>query len=415
MRKLIGFLVLIPCGLLLAADETAETETRKANEAIKFSVSAGAVYTDNRDALPTKVSNVDFTITPRLALDLKWDEVSLILLYAPTYRYRSNANIIENDSQLLHDFSMNLGLQPTRRTKIRLREDFNLTDDPSVQQGGTTLRRDSSYVLSQTEVGMNHLFSHLSNIDIFGRYMMKRFDNAEVKKESDVSRMDAGITFWKQPAKNFALIGLANLSKYEYEKYLNIDRGFDSAVIGVGLEQEFSSYVKYGLRGGVQSLQYADNSVESASSPYASLSLQVNTVPSTRILASLSHSVSDSAIFPFASQKSTDAGISLNWESPSSVLQVVFSLDYRISDYDSDTVTADFASKAGNDQTLANYLSSAGIKPGDEKATIASIALTYKIGLATTIKLVQSYEDVNSGVKWSYDRNATALSVTRIF
>lgn len=398
----------------MAADES--TEARKANEPVKFSVAAGASYTDNRDALPTKVSNTDLYITPRLVLDLKYDELNLALSYAPTYRYRSNASIIENDSQLLHDFAMTLNLTPSRMTTIRLVENFNLTDDPSVQQDGATLRRDSSFIYSQTEVGMAHDFSAYSKVDVAGRYMVKRYDDAEVRKTSDVTKSDAGITYWKQPAKKFALVGMANYAQFDYEKYLDIDRGFDSTVFGLGIEQEISSYVKYGLRGGLQSLQYRDDSLESANSPYGTVSLQVNTLKTTRILLSVSQMVRDSAIFPFASQDSTDYGVSVNWESPSSAFQFVFAVSYRVSDYSKDTVSSKFSSAAASDATYSDYLSSAGIKSSGKEETLgASVEVGYKLGDQTTIKLVQSYEDVSSGVRWSYDRNATTLAITRDF
>lgn len=412
MKKIFVLFVLIQSTILFAANES--VAEKKANEPIKFSVSAGAEYSDNRDSMPDpyKESNVDLFITPRLALDLKWEETTMIIGYAPTFRYRSDASIIQNDSQLFHDFALAFNHSPSRNLKLRFMDNFNLTDDPSVQQNGSTLRRDSSFILNQAEAGLNYIFSRLSNIDFYGKYVIKSYDDAEVAKESDEDRMEAGVTLWHQPGKQFALVGLLNVSKYGYEEVLGADRGFDSVNIGAGLEEVISPNFRFGLRAGVQSISYAADDMESDTSPFGSLSAQISTIPSTRITATISHMVREAFLYPFSSQESTEFGVRLDWDSPIPELRFGLGGMYRTGKYESDNIP---------DALLSDYLNGVyadtfgANTSGQEDAVVVSAEVAFQVGLGTKIKFVQTYEKVDSDVRWSYDRNASTIMLTREF
>ena len=412
MKKIVVLFVLIQSTMVFAASET--MAEKKANEPIKFSVSIGAEYTDNRDALPDadKESNIDLFITPRLALDLKWEETTMILGYAPTFRYRTDPSIIQNDSQLYHDLALAFTHSPSRNLKLRFVENFNLTDDPSVQQNGSTLRRDSSFILNQTEAGMTYTFSRLSNVDVFGRYLVKSYDDADVAREADEDRMEAGVTLWHQPGKQFALIGLVNYGKYGYEEYLGTDRGFDSVNIGAGLEEVISPNFRFGLRAGIQNISYASDSMESESAPFGSFSAQISTIPSTRITATISRMIREAFLFPFSSQESTDVGLRLDWDAPIPELRFGLSGTYRMGDYKSDKIPsallADYLNGAYADAYGANT-------QGQEDSVIVAGEVSFQIGLGTKIKFVQTYEKMDSDVRWSYNRNASSIMLTREF
>jgi hypothetical protein len=406
--------------MALAADET--PAQKKATDPVRFSVSIGADYTDNRDGAPntpsltdptfTKESTMDFYLSPSVALEFQWEMMALEMSYTPSYRYRSNPNAIQNESQLFHDLQVNFSRYLTKKLQLRLLEHFNITDDPSVQENGTTLRRDSSFVLNQTEAGLKYDFSRLSNVDIVGRYMVKRYDEVERRIESDEEKADAGIVLWHQPAKSFVLVGMATLSDYGYEKYGTLDRGFSTTVIGGGIEQVFSQNFRCGLRGGVQMSDYNDKSVGSESTPYGTFSLQMSTIPSTRITALLSRMIRNALVFPFYSQEATEFGLRLDWDSPVPELRFALHGGYSVGEYDVDKLPTNF----GTDTTLQDLAALYGFKSsGSEKILTLALEASYKVGFGTTIKLAQSFEDVNSEVRWSFTRNATSLSLTREF
>jgi len=414
MKKIIVMFLLGQCSLLLAANETAEK--KRENDLIKFEVSTGVEYTDNRDAMPDKKSNFDLYLTPRLALDLKWEETMLAVSYAPTIRYRTNPSVVENETQIYHNFDLNFTHDLTRNFKVRLLEDFNFTDDPSVQQNGSTLRRDSSFTLSQTEVGLDYLFTRLTKLDMLGRYMVKKYDDAQTATESNMDKTDAGVTFSHQPGKSIALIGTASYSKFGYAKYLGVDRGFDSVYYGAGFEEIFTSDFRISVRGGLQSLNYVDKTIEADNAPYGSISAQITVIPSTRVTASFARATREAFQFPFSSQKSTEFGLRMDWDSPNPDLKFALIGAYLIGDYDSDSVSKELLAKYQTDPTLQAYTSSYGSKTsGTERTSTIAAEVSLKIGVDTKIKFVQSYENVDSDVRWSFNRNSSNLMLTREF
>ena len=416
MKKVMALLMTVQCSVLLAATDNETPQDTRANQPIKFSVTAGAGYTDNRDGLPKKESNVDFYITPMLALDLKWEETMLELSYAPSFRYRNSPSEFQNKSQLYHDFAANFKHKLSPSLEFRLIDNFNVTDDPSVQENGSTLRRDYSFTLNQTEVGAKYDISRLSNIDVLARYMFKRYDDTAARTESDENRTDAGITFWHQPIKHLALTAAANYSQYGYEKYLNTDRGFDSTLLGVGLEEVVSSDFRVGVKGGMQNVKYADKSMGSDSSPYGTVFAKVSTVPSTHITASVSKMVRESFIFPFASQDMTDFSVRLDWIAPAPEFMFALTGSYRVGDYAADTIPDALKSQYATDPLLKDYVSSYNLKESGKENTYAiSGEVAYQISLGTTIKFVQSYENVDSDVRWSFNRNSSNIMLTREF
>lgn len=411
MKKIVALFVMAQCGVLFAATASETPAEKRANQPVKFAITVGAQYTDNRDALPEKESNVDLYVTPMLALDLKWEETMLALTYAPSFRYRNSPNDYENKSQLFHDLALNFNHKLTPSLEFRLLDNFNMTDDPSVQQNGSTLRRDYSFTRNQVELGGKYTFSRLSNVDLVGRYMKKTYDDATVRTESDEDRTDAGLTFWHQPAKHFALTASANYSKYGYEMYNGVDRGFDSILLGIGLDDVFSPNLRCGINGGIQNVNYVNESLGSDSAPYVNVFAQVTTTPSTHITASVSKMIRESFIFPFASQDMTDFSLRLDWTAPTPELQLAFTGSYRLGDYSSSTIADSSASIVQDNVTTYGL----DLNGGSETTYVLAAEVGYTIGFGTKIKFVQMYEKVDSDVRYSFDRNSSNIMLTREF
>ena len=421
MKKLIAVLALVPYSVLVAADSESP-DVKKESAPIKFSITAGADYTDNRDASPTKVKNTDLFITPRLALDLKWEAAMLDISYAPTYRYRTKpatdpaGNELENKSQLYHDFGLAYTVSATPDLKLRVNDNFDYTDDPAVQANGSTLSRDSSFVYNRFEGGANYAFSRLSNLDAVGRYMTKLYKDDERKNESNVDQTDLGLNLWNQPAKLMAFTGTASFSSYGYKKYLGADRDFQSVFLGAGIQEVFSPEFQCGLSGGLQSSSYDDKAMKSDNSPYGTLSATVATIPSTRITGSVSYMTRDSFIYPFASQKMTDFELKLDWDSPNPDLTFGLAGSYWIGKYDSDKISPSFESQVSGNQQFLDFSNLTMLENGGTEKTVqVAFNTAYKIGIATKLGFVVSYSKTDSDVRWSYNRMDANLSMTREF
>jgi len=372
-----------------------------ADSPVKFSVDVGAQYTDNRDSSEDAVSSFDMSLKPRVNMNLSLEENFLDLYYTPCYTYRTRPSDTQNDSELFHDLGVNIKYMPAPRIDTRLLEKFSYTDDPAIDEGGTTLRRDSSYIVNSAEAGVNYLLSRRSNLDFFGRHSIKRYDEASVATEQDEDSVSAGLTMMYQVAKNVAMLAMADVGSQQYET--SFDRGFDSMSGGLGLESILSKNLRSGLRLGWKGVDYDDSALDSESAPYADLSVEVKTIPSTRITAGVGYALKGAGVYPYSSQKSTDVHGKLEWDAVAN-LTLAVSGTYRVGEYDSDSVSISAPADAYYDE-----------QSGEEKAIIATTEAAYKIGANTSIKFVQMYEDVDSDVSSSFTRNTSNLVLSRQF
>ena len=117
---------------------------------VNFSVETRGEYTDNRDAVATgEESNFDFYLSPRIDVYLDFERTFVNLYYVPTFRYRTDPAPTQNDSEFFHDFGLNLDSQVSPNTALRLHEKFDYNDDPSVEDGGFTVREDRTYIMNR--------------------------------------------------------------------------------------------------------------------------------------------------------------------------------------------------------------------------------------------------------------------------
>lgn len=399
MTRIVKVLMLVVSAVLLV--KAMALVATAAEGPVKFSVDVGAEYTDNRDSSEDAVSGFDMSLKPRVDMTLNWEESFLDLYYAPCYTYRTRPNDTQNDTELFHDLGVNIKYTPTPRIATRLLEKFSYTDDPAVDEGGTTLRRDSSYLLNSAEAGASYILSRRSNLDLCGRHSIKRYDEAVVAAVQDEDSASAGLTMMYQVAKSVAMLAMADVGSQGYET--GFDRGFDSVSGGLGLESILSKNLRGSLRLGWKGVEYDDSALDSESAPYADLSVEVKTIPSTRITAGVGYTLKGADVYPYSSQKNTDVRGRLEWDAVAN-LTFAASGTYRVGEYDFDSVSVFAPADAYYDE-----------QSGEEQAIIATAEAAYKIGVNTSIKFVQMYEDVDSDVSTSFTRNSSNLVLSRQF
>lgn len=369
---------------------------------VKLSVTLMGDYTDNRDSSAIAESTFNFYFQARIDAVASWAaDGSAVFYYAPTYRYQTDPSVYQNKNQLLHALGLDLRHGVSDTLKLRLLEAFNYTDDPSVQQFGETLRSDASFILNTLEAGVTYVFSRRSNIDLYGRNMIKRYSEQDVAKDSDEDSVGGGATLWGQVNKEVALLAEAQMTDYSYESSLGLERGFSSTAGGVGLEGRFSPNFGMGVRAGLQVVEYDDSSLESDTVPYGSVDAMVSPMPATRFTAGVSYMIRKSDVYPFASQKSTDVTAGLEWDAVPSRLMVALSGTYRQGEYTAESIPASS--------------SAVGSSSGNRDAVLGTLQATFKVDNATSVRLAQSYEDVSSDVNDSFTKNTTTLAVSRVF
>jgi len=393
-----------PADDMRQAESTGAT-MQPARSPFRFSAELRGVFTDNRDATELeKESTFDFYVIPRLSIGINSERGMLDFQYAPAFRYRTNPSDIQNSSELLHSLKLHGDLKATPEIRLRLREDFDYSDDSSVEKDGVTVRENRTYILNQVEGGFNWRFVRWSDVDIYARNMIKRYDRAEVAEDSDRDSTEAGIAVWRQVARNLGLQLIGRMTSYGYQTSANIDRDFDLYFDGLRAEARFSRTFRGSLTLGLENTSYADTRRDSDSSFYGAADVHGDLLPTLHLLMAVTHGVREADVYPFASQDYDQFVSRVAWD-VAHVLTLGVNGTYRLSSYDADVA----ANGAGADDFHNN------VRSGDETTVVAGFDATFKLGERLALMLAQTYQDVDSDVYISFTKNTTSISLTASF
>jgi len=397
MRNTSRILVSALCGVILVSSGFAQEEPD--STPFEFAVTVKGMTTDNRDSAPDGVedSNTDLFVTPRLDFVMESERTVLDLYYAPSYRYRSDPSDIQNEDEFFHELALSVKHQADTRLALRAKETYNYTDDPEVDRGGVTLRRDSSYSLNRVEAGLNYAIDRRTSVDVSGRHMVKSYDEDVAQEESDEDMLGGLVGLRRQVARTVAVSAFADYRTYDSESLENLDRGLDTVVGGVGIEKQFSEDLKGDLLVGWQSTSYENSAIDDDDTPYLRVGAEVSPNPDTVFKVYGSYSLENAYSYPYVSQERTQFHARLEWDASPKV-SLAFSGEYRLEDYEKDTAPESPAAGGGDETTL-----------------IAKAQLAYKLAHGTSLALVHLYEDVDSDVYVSFTRNATSLALTQRF
>lgn len=386
-------------------------------EPIDFSVTLRAEHTDNRDSTELdKESNNDFYVTPQISVYVDTDRTLYDLYYAPSYRYRTDPAETQNDSEFLHDLGLRLTHRPSDRTEMRLYDHFEYQDDPAIDENGATVRDNRSYILNRAEAGIRQDLSRQTYADLMGAYRTKAYDDSDVAQQSDEDLAEGRLLVWRQVTPSLAMHGAASVLMYGYEDVTvtpeeraalaemgiysgsSLERDFDILMGVVGLEQVFSPEFRGGLEGGLQSVEYASDSMDGEVFPYGKVDITVSPTPANRIKAEVSHGVRDSDVYPFASQEYTElrAGIEID---PNALLSLGLNGTLRESTYDESALPVEVPAALGDETS------------GDETTTVVEGSAGWKLNDMSKLVFRQRYEDVDSDVDESFTKNTSMLEL----
>lgn len=388
--------ILLTAGVLLAVHGVAVAQDDTTGPLV-FSIEGAVEFSDNRDATPVGESNFDLLVRPKVATILEWDKTQLDFSYAPAFRYRTDPSSVQNDTELQHAVAIMVGHELSRVLKVRFSENFDLTDDPSIQEQGTTLRRDVSYTWNRIGAGLNYQFSRLANVDVSVRNAMKRYDASAVAIEADKDSTEAGLVVWRQMSRTLGIMGVVRAVDYGYEDTETLERGFLSMFLGAGVEKQLGKDLRVGVRIGFQTSDYDNSSLDSADSPYIIVQINGSTVPSLRFNGQLRYVTRDADVYPYSSQEYTGVSGGVEWDASPRVM-MIGALAFGIGEY-----------------TAEGTPSAAGAAFGDETTMVGSLGAVYKISETTSVRLTQSYEDVDTDISLPFTRNATRLAYMKRF
>ncbi len=282
-------------------------QTDERGQPVRFSVGVVAEIDDNRDATAdNKQDNVDLFLRPRL--DLYFGDASSLFdfYYAPALRYRTEPGENQDETDFQHHLGVEMRHALSGRLRLRVSDRLSVTDDPQIEENGSVVRGDQSYVANTVTAGLNYDLFRYSNLDLQVHNRVSRFDDEAVAARSDEDESGVRIQHRRSLTPTVRTLLTGEYRMYSYEDNLIYTRDFDSVVLAVGLENSFTENVLGSLSVGWQTRDHDDEDIDVDDTPYvrAEISGQMN--PDLQVGVVVGYGIRDSDAFPYPSQEYAD-------------------------------------------------------------------------------------------------------------
>jgi hypothetical protein len=369
----------------LAADE--------GSSPLRVSVESTLAYTDNRDSSETNTeSTLDLFVKPRISMGIDARQTVVDFHVTPGIRYRTNPSPTDNEFQWLLDAGVDLQQNFTPNLKMRVKEQLDYTDDPSVQDGGKVVRGNQSYLLNRAEAGVNWKFLPLWALDAYSRYSTKMYSQSKVADVANEDRLEVGTMLWRQVARQVGVKAIGRYEAFSLAPLGSVSRDFTVLVGALGTEIGITPTLRGGATVGFNAANYSDPDVSSMNGPYAELTLLGKITPVLSLQGAVTHAIREADSQNYISQEYTEANVKAEWLASSEV-----------------------ALGFGGAVRYGEYERQIAAKSGDETAVTVLGDVAFKVMPKGTIKLSQKYEDVSSDVTSPYTKNTSAISFVATF
>lgn len=359
---------------------------------VRISIGFAAESSDNRDATEDdKQDNVDLFLRPRAEIYMGDPSSLLDAFYAPALRYRTEPGDNQDETDLQHQLGVNLRRGLSERLRLRVSERLSMADDPAIEENGSVVRGDQSYVGNTVEAGLNYDLFRYSNLDLLVLNRIRRFDEEAVASLSDEDETSLRVQHRRSLTPTLRTLLTGEYRMYSYEDNPLFTRDFDSVVLAAGLENVFTENVIGSVSVGWQTRDHEDEDIDIDDKPYvrADISGQLN--PDLRIGAVAGYGIRDSDAFPYPSQEYTDfSGFAHAKITPKLLLKLAGT--YRLSTYE------EFGPLSG----------------GDENVLVGDVELAFFAMESASLQVGYRVEDVDAddGVCASYVKNTVRIGAT---
>lgn len=156
-------------------------------------LSTGATYTDNVRLVPENTeSDIITTVTPGIQLDLSGRPAGLSLSYDPSFvSYADNTY----EDYWHHLASGSAWWQPTRRTRLELRDTFIQSEDPISEDDLTLRRTRNPYTRNSATGRVTHRFGADNQFYADGRHTFLENEDPAVEDSRQYGG-GGGVTYW---------------------------------------------------------------------------------------------------------------------------------------------------------------------------------------------------------------------------
>ena len=382
-----------------------EDEGKQMGKPYRLSVRGDVEYTDNRDSSENnEESNTDLYLRPRLDLYYQSTASEFDLFYVPSFRYRSNPAGTQNENELLHLLDADWRYDLSERTRTRLMNRFEYTDDPAVENGAV-VRQNASYFVNRIDGIWNYDLLEYSNLDFWAAYRAQRYDRSELAQVADQDQALAALSLRHQLTETLRSVATLRYNAFAYDS-IELDRDYQTTAIIGGVEKSFSESLLGGATFGALVRNYSDATITGDGDilPYAKFLLHGNTIPTTDLDFVLEAGMREADVVPYASQEFVEVSGKAFWRAFNDKTRLGIVFLYRVSMYDDDQLPGDPADYGFLKTT-----------EGDERTFVGVFDIAYSALENTTLRFSQRYENIDSDLIRSYTKNTSMVSVDYSF
>lgn len=360
-----------------------------------LSVRAGGQFSDNRDGLKNhKESNLDLFIEPRADYRLRnGDRTTLDLAVLPMLKWHSNPRTAEegapqHDTELFGTAAMELMHQLSERFTVSLGDAITYNDDPQISNGGTSVRESNNHIWNLLHAGVDGEITETVSAGAKGSYSLKRYSDSTVAADQDEDIYDSQLYMKDKLGSGYGILGFVGYSDFK-NKSTTIARGSSVISAGAGVEKTFSPDFFGKVTAGYQHGEYDSSDLSGIDTPNGTAELTFRKASDTRFHVGGSYGLYAPYVRPYSIQTLTAITGGIDHDIVNS-LTVSLNGQYGRGKYKSEGATL----PGGNDDMI-----------------MVGVSATYRLNQNWSVWGGYTYENWDSDVRESFDRNMVDLGV----
>ena len=361
-----------------------------------LSTRLGGEFSDNRDGVKAKkTSNLDLFVEPRADYRLRDGERTVLdLAVLPMLKWHSNprensTGSPQNDTELFGTAAMELMHQLTPRVQLNFSDALTYNDDPEISNGGGSVRRSDNHIWNNAQGGVAVGLTETVSSGVEGGYSVKRYSDSIVAKEEDEDILNCKVYVKSKLGSGYNLFGY--VGGYDFKNKSEIhNRGSKVIDGGAGIEKIFNPDVTGKITAGYQHAEYADSSLSNIDTPNGSVELTLRAASETRFRIGGSYGLYAPYVRPYSIQTQTAVSGAIDHDVLPNRLTVSLNGQCSRGRYESEGASY----PGGNDDMFSVGLNAA-----------------YRVDRTWSLNAGYSYENWDSDVRESFDRNLVNFSV----
>ena len=384
--------VCVLVGTVIAGCALADTITR----GWRSSATVGALFTDNRDGTENnKESNIDVTAEPRLDYLFRLDQGELDLFVSPGVKWHSNPRTTQdgdpqNDADFYGSGGFDASYQIVPRLGIKFGDTLIYADDPSIDEGGATVRQSAEHFLNTAYGLLDAEIKPKVRADLLGSVVTKRYTEDVVADSEDedilVGRGD--VKYLMGP--DFTVSCFAGVSDFNNETPSNImKRGSTVYDFGVGAEKAFTPDFTAKVSAGYDHATYDNGDFNDLDTMSGKGEVVLRAASATRFRLAGMYGFYAPYVRPYSVQKLTSVTGSVDHDLTSQIM-LALTGQYTDGEYESEGPEA---------------------PGGNDKLTTVGLHGSYRINRNLSAGVGYSFEHWDSDVRESFDRNNVDVSL----